>query len=139
MIKRLIERLVNKDEAPPEPLKPGQSVDGSFELKDRGNGKRYDMVKALQRSYQVQEARRRLGLDEDEQVRLPEDYFTGPVPKVVQEAQYQPTAQAAPPTGSTPPAATGPGAAQGSLTHQAELGPLLPGIPGGEHPAGPGR
>lgn len=139
MIKRLIERLVNRDETPPEPLKPGQSVDGSFEATKRGNGKRYDMVKALQRSYQVQEARRRLGLDEADQVRFPEDYFGGPVPKVVQEARYQPTAQEGPETGSTPPAMTGPGAAQGSLTHTAELGPLLPGIPGGEHPAGPGR
>jgi hypothetical protein len=90
MIKKLIDRLVGRDETPPEPLKPGQAIDGSFDVKMRRNGARYDLAKALQRSQQVIEARKRLGLDEEEEVRLPEDYLRGPVPKVVQAADYQP-------------------------------------------------
>jgi hypothetical protein len=85
MIKRFIDRLVGRSDKPPEPLRPGQAIDGSFEFKDRGNGQRYNMAKALQRSYEVQEARRKLGLDEEEELRLPEDYLHGPVPKSVQQ------------------------------------------------------
>lgn len=85
MIKRFIDRLVGRTDSPPEPLRPGQAVDTSFEFKDRGNSHRYDLAKALRRSYEVQEARRKLGLDGDQELRLPEDYLRGPVPKSVQE------------------------------------------------------
>ncbi len=86
MIKRFIDRIVGRSDTPPEPLRPGQSVGGDFEFKKRENGARYDMAKALRRSYEVQEARRKLGLDEEEEIRLPEDYLRGPVPKSVQQS-----------------------------------------------------
>ncbi|MER3395172.1 MAG: hypothetical protein C4319_00065 [Acidimicrobiia bacterium] len=89
MIKRFIERIVGKTDTPPEPLRPGEAVEGTFEVKLRENGHRYNMAKALQRTYEVQEARRKLGLDEEEELRLPEDYLLGPVPKSVQQSMLE--------------------------------------------------
>lgn len=89
MIRRLIDRLVGKADTPPEPLRPGEAVDGKFDVKSRGNGHRYDMAKALQRTQEVQEARRRLGLDEEEELRIPEDYLRGPLPKTVQHSMLE--------------------------------------------------
>ncbi len=90
MIRRFLDRFVGRNDTPPEPLRPGQAIDGRFEFKDRSNGGRYDAAKAYRRSFEIQEARRKLGLDADqEELRLPEDYMMGPVPRSVQQSMLE--------------------------------------------------
>lgn len=58
----------DRDRAP-EPLMPGEAVDGDFEYSLEGKGeKRYDLARAYERSLELASAREKLGLDEDDEI-----------------------------------------------------------------------
>lgn len=57
----------NRERRTPAPLMPGESVDGEFEYDPLGRGdKRYDMARAYARTQEIADARRRLGLEDDD-------------------------------------------------------------------------
>lgn len=64
MLKNIGDKFKRRRKRTPQPLMPGEAVDGEFiMLRDGDGGKRYDLVAADRRTREIADARRTLGLE----------------------------------------------------------------------------